>query len=102
MPFYNTINVQENQLQMQFENQTERQEDAVLWVFMSKKSAMTPMEVHGFLESVGFNWPITSVRRAISDLTKANKLRKTQDMKDEIYGKPNHKWELITNKPQQK
>lgn len=99
MPFYNTINVQENQLQMQFENQTERQEDVVLSIFMMKRVPMTPMEVHAVAERIGFNWPITSVRRAMSDLTRANKLRKTQDMKDELYGKPNHKWELITNKP---
>jgi hypothetical protein len=90
--FYNTINVQGYQLQIDFENQTTRQEDVVLNIYQSNNKALTPMEVHGIAESKGFNWPITSIRRAISDLTKQEKLKKLTEMKDEQYGKPNHKW----------
>jgi len=38
--------------------------------------------------------PLTSVRRAISNLMYDGKLIKTDDMKEGIYGKPEHIYEL--------
>lgn len=39
--------------------------------------------------------PITSVRRSLSTLTKAGRLRKTDSMSIGFYGAPVHRWELI-------
>ncbi len=47
------------------------------------------------------NAPITSVRRSMTDLTKAGKLRKTNVKVQEVLGSPNHKWRLA-GKPRQR
>ena len=38
--------------------------------------------------------PLTSIRRAISNLTNKQQLVKTDKMKEGIYGKPEHCWRL--------
>jgi hypothetical protein len=39
-------------------------------------------------------WPLTSIRRAITNLTKEGRLIKTHKMKIGIYGKQVHTWRL--------
>jgi hypothetical protein len=57
---------------------------------------MTPFEVLEATQSMGHKYPVTSVRRSISNLTKQGKLEKTSEMKKEEYGKPNYYWKLKT------
>ena len=59
--------------------------------------AFTPFEVkrHALRTK-----PITSVRRAITDLTTAGYLEKTGDRKMGEYGQPNWTWKLRQDKPQ--
>jgi hypothetical protein len=54
---------------------------------------MTPFEVEEAYIKLYPKVPITSIRRAMSNLTKDNKLVKTNAMKQGGYDKPNFIWE---------
>ena len=47
-------------------------------------------------EFYGKAWPITSIRRSISTLTKAGKLTKTSKLHKGRYGKNEHIWKLAS------
>ena len=103
--FYNTVH-SEGQTLLNFEEKAEKQTDKVLHFFeLNKYNAFTPFEVQKWMNLQGFVYPITSIRRAITDLTEEGKLEKksVKEMKTEIYGKPNHTWQFklpeeLTNK----
>ena len=90
MPFYNT-----NQESFSEEGDSLRnalkQEAVVLSLF---KAARTPMSPSMVYKALGEKWPITSIRRAITDLTDEEKIVKTQKTTKGIYGKKEHLWEL--------
>ncbi len=75
------------------------QEEAVLVIFQwasGYKVKLWPSKVKTLIPSSvgGHNWPITSIRRAITNLTKAEKLVKTDR---QVQGPYNHKeylWRL--------
>jgi len=63
------------------------------------RQTFTPYEV---LLAVGADWPITSVRRAMTDLTKENVLTKNEDeQRPGKYGVRNCTWTLNTTKDPQ-
>jgi hypothetical protein len=69
-----------------------RQEEVVLKCFnQSPHRTLTPAEVHLM---IGQQWPLTSVRRAITNLTKEGKLIKTSEQRKGIYGMLNNCWKL--------
>tara|TARA_R100001443_G_scaffold29396_1_gene42556 strand:- start:5768 stop:6076 length:309 start_codon:yes stop_codon:yes gene_type:complete len=71
-----------------------RQEYKILSLFRSNTSdGFTPDEI---LRISGLKCPITSIRRAFSDLTKKGFLEKTTRMRMGMYGKPVHVWKLPT------
>lgn len=73
----------------------ETQEQKILDIFKQKGSevSMTPFYVLGIYEKLYHRFPpITSIRRAMSNLTEQNKLIKTQNMKKEYFGKKNFLW----------
>jgi len=91
--FYNTIK-QTGQLLLNYRERAANQNDIVLYVFQIQQQPLTPFEVQNELEKKGYHWPITSIRRAITSLTDDGKLRKLEILKNEMYGKPNHQWEV--------
>lgn len=108
--FYNTINASV-QLEIVYEQGNEKCDNVVLSVFKAfPNREFTPLEVLDILKSWNVNYLITSVRRAISDLTNLPKKQREYNLangtnhykrhlikltlKDERYGKPNHKWKL--------
>ena len=52
----------------------------------------TPFEVATALEEKGHRWAITSIRRAITDLTVSGHLRKTNARRTGLYGQTNCTW----------
>ena len=91
--FYNTINAS-GQILIEFEAKAESQKEHILALFeRNPKTEFTPFDVCSLFEDK--NWPITSIRRAISDLTDEGHLVKLNVLKDEKYGKPNHVWVLM-------
>jgi hypothetical protein len=89
--FYNTIKLSGEAL-IEAETSAQKQRELVE-MFFRKNIGMnfTPFEV---LEALKIKAPITSIRRAITNLTNDGILVKTNEMRIGEYGKPNHTWEL--------
>ena len=93
---YNTTN-ESGDLLDQFEAKAQSQEDLILDYFWSQNkwdlpaACITPSEVQkATLPSA----PLTSVRRAMCNLTKAGYLEKTDRKFKGPYGRPQHAWRL--------
>ena len=78
---------------LQGEQRAQTQEDLVLAWMKAHPGRHTPPEV---LAGLGVNWPLTSVRRALTDLTAAFELRHWRgDRREGIYGSLNSTWEAM-------
>jgi len=69
-----------------------RQEEAVLLVFARAGRALSPSEVWQLTTSAGHDWPLTSIRRAITNLTKSQRLQKLDEQRKGYYGRPEFLW----------
>ena len=67
------------------------QEDLILDLFARMDKELTPFEVQELLEN---KYPITSIRRAITNLTKSGKLEKTTTRRSGVYGQLNYCWRI--------
>lgn len=92
--FYNTISLSGDDLTEARES-NKHQNDVILEIFRTCNEALTPFEVQDclFAKKI-YRWPITSIRRAITDLQKLGKLIKTSQMRSGRYGKPNYCWQI--------
>lgn len=92
MGFHNTIHQDGSELgKSRFK--ANAQEQLILNFFLSNPvGEFTPFEVKDALNLDGV--PITSIRRAISNLTEDEELIKTDTQKEGGYGKPNYCWKL--------
>ena len=93
MPFFNTIDEVGNAL-AESNKKTNRQEDLIYSLFIWIKQPLSPSMVLTQLGLAGKNYPITSVRRAMTNLSKEGKLKKTNDYTEGQYGKREHLWKL--------
>ena len=76
------------------------QEDRILHFFeRNKGNRYSPEEIQTYCQMA--TRPLTSVRRAITNLTNDGYLRKTNDMKLGIYKKPVHTWEFSHGEDQE-
>lgn len=90
--FHNTINSSGDEL-VAHTITCKTQEDKILAIFREKQGiAMTPFYVLDLYSKLYRPVPITSIRRAMSNLTEQNKLIKTRNMKKEFFGKKNFLW----------
>jgi len=64
---------------------------ANFFTYYSFNSRLTPPEVKTM---VGLNCPLTSVRRALTQLTAKGVLRKTNETGEGLFGTTNRKWSL--------
>ena len=89
--FYNTIHVPKDLL-IKALKKVKKQELKVLAVFkVTLMNELTPSEVYKALQEV---YPITSIRRAITDLTGKGLLKKTYVQRPGLYGTLNYTWTL--------
>ena len=89
MTFYNTINEVANTLASS-ELTTRTQESVILACFKSVKEPLSPSMVHFYTK---LKCPITSIRRAMTDLVNSGKLVKTDQFTIGKFGKREHLWE---------
>lgn len=90
MSYYNTTNLIGEDLLAEINN-AKSQEDKIALFFSNR--AMQFYSPSDILELIFNNTvPLTSVRRALSDLTDQGILRKTDKLKPGLYGKPVHCW----------
>lgn len=92
--YHNTTN-SSGQTLLIFEEKAQTQEEIILQFFKAYKSDYTPDEVMRFLNFE--NTPITSIRRAITNLTKKGELIKTSIQRMGSYGKPTYSWRAKQN-----
>jgi Fe2+ or Zn2+ uptake regulation protein len=94
-PFYNTIQLTGEDLKKAVSD-AQRQEDAIYLLYKHTGKPYSPSQVLRLMEKAGKNWPITSIRRAITNLEQQGKLDKTYLMFSGPMGKPEHTW-IIKN-----
>ena len=86
MSYYNTVGIKGEQLEGR-KVRTHTQKEQIHAIFKGA-GELTPFDV----QKVFPQWPITSIRRAISDLTKEGRLLKTENRKKGDYGHENYTW----------
>jgi hypothetical protein len=93
MAYYNTTNLSGVDLKNSA-NSALKQEDRIHEFYKANANReITPFEVEQELYS-HTTVPITSIRRAITNLTTDDKLIKTSNTKQGPYGKPSYCWKL--------
>lgn len=92
-PFHNTISINDKELTIENANAL-KQEEFITSIFKANTNKpISPSQVHKvYVKDFNKNVPLTSIRRAISNLADKNVLRKTSIMVDGIFGKPEHCW----------
>ena len=94
MSYHNTNNLTGNELKKANQKACS-QEEAIMDIFIDNKGVqLTPSCVWEIYCSEFNSIPLTSIRRAITNLTNKHKLFKTHKMEEGIYGKPEHFWEI--------
>lgn len=96
-PFYNTIQVTGLTL-IDYRIKAEYQDERILAIFQVNKRNLTPFEVSAVYNALYPPAPITSIRRAITNLTEQGKLIKSTEMRMGEYGKSNFTWVIVDKK----
>jgi hypothetical protein len=96
MTFYNTIDETAEEL-AESQAKAQTQGEKILDCFYSCDEPLSPSMV---LARSGLNCPITSIRRAMTNLSNEGQLEKTNDYVKGIYGKREHLWTLPTVREQ--
>lgn len=92
--FFNTISLRGKKL-AEAQEKAKKQEERVYLIFVqNKKKGMTPFDVSKEYNKLYPNAPVTSIRRAMTKLTKEKHLVMTEKKRNGIYNTPNHIWEL--------
>ena len=89
--FYNTTNQSGIELQTSMQN-AKNQEQRIMMVMKYCDEPMTPFDVHHVYSRHFKPAPITSIRRAMTNLTDDNELIKTCQQKAGHYGVTNYCW----------
>ncbi len=93
--FHNTIPLKGEDLLLAIV-QAENQESDIIKIFI-RGGAFTPPQIQLQLNRQHQkDYPLTSIRRAITNLTALGILEKSGDLSPGIYGKPNNVWKLKT------
>ena len=91
LEFFNTINLNGNDLKKSI-MKAESQGNRILGIMSDLQVAVTPAEVHQIYTGIFNDVPITSIRRAITNLTNLGYLKKTEFKAVGNYGAINYKW----------
>lgn len=95
--FHNTIGAR-GQMLFDFEASVEKQEMVIMNYMKTHCSeSFTPIQLWDRLNKLGYNYPLTSIRRALSNRTDTGELTMHEEKKNEMYGKPNHLWQFKVN-----
>lgn len=96
MNFYNTT-AENGETLVAYEHAAGEQNDTVLWVFHWCGAPLSPSQVQALWP--GTKPPLTSIRRAITTLTQAGALVKTEVKRKGVYGRMEHVWTLPEARP---
>ena len=90
MSFYNT-NKESVEEALASSAKATKQETVIYDLFLLCNKPLSPSMVHKALNE---KWPITSIRRAMTNLTDDGTIVKTQETVKGVYGKNEHLWSL--------
>ena len=90
MSFYNT-NKENAKESLDSSLKAKRQEVVIYDLFLLFSKPLSPSMV---CDALNNKWPITSIRRAMTNLTDDGAIVKTQETVKGIYGKNEHLWSL--------
>ena len=93
MSYYNTTNIKGDDLKISRSNAIS-QEALIYGFFLDYKKPLSPSMI---LAKLNLRCPITSIRRAVTNLTLDNKIIKTDKTTRGLYGKPEHLWKIKTD-----
>lgn len=93
MSYYNTNKIKGDALKTS-QKKTESQESLIYNFFLDNEEPLSPSMI---LNKSDLNCPITSIRRALTNLTLDKKIIKTSRTVKGIYGKPEHLWKVKTD-----
>lgn len=97
-PHYYNTNHEEGEVLQQSVEKAKNQEDIVLDFFRKNPDkSFTPFDLQ-YNEVFDDSVPITSIRRAITNLCKKKLLEKTVEKREGCYGKDNYCWRLYVPK----
>ena len=95
--YHNTANA--GQRCIEFDGKSIKQEDVILESFQKRDEIFSlgwsPSQLFNLLSKDGRNWPLTSIRRAISNLTRDGKLIKTDKKCKGLYGRDEFIWRVV-------
>lgn len=94
--YHNTTN--ETERLAEYDTKAKTQDEIVYELFKIHKE-LTPSQAYKLFRSD--LTPLTSIRRSISNLTKEDRLERTEMKKDGIYGRKEYVWKLKTYEPYQ-
>ena len=92
--FHNSIGLAGDELARAI-TQAKTQEERIVFLFELHGVSMTPAEMHTAYIKYYPECPITSIRRAMSNLTKLGRLQKTEQKVKGKYHIVNYRWKLI-------
>ena len=97
--YYNTLASTGNKLR-EYKEKSNKQEDLILELFkLNPKLELSPFEVQTVLKRFNvLRVPITSIRRAITDLTSDSRLIKTSTRKLGPFGRDSYCWKYKKTK----
>ncbi len=96
MAYYNTTN-EKGEFLNELWKKASKQEDFVKSLFTEYGNLTASDTWKLFPNNPGYQTPITSVRRAITDLSNQGFLIKTEKKKIGLYGKPEYYYRLLNN-----
>ena len=85
--YYNTNHLKGETLERAIESNL-TQEEKIVYIFSIQKKPMSASMVYHYFNDTRV--PLTSVRRAMTNLMNQSRLRKSEKMVTGIYGKPEH------------
>jgi hypothetical protein len=74
-----------------------KQQEVILQIFRDAPDSLSPSDVWTRTQWGGNRWPLTSIRRAITELTDTGRLVREATQKPGLYGKPEHLWRIATS-----
>tara|TARA_R100001463_G_scaffold1619_1_gene7053 strand:+ start:1486 stop:1785 length:300 start_codon:yes stop_codon:yes gene_type:complete len=92
MSYYNTTNIKGDELKTS-QNKAVSQENKIFDLF-TEQVWMSPSDAYHEFDA---RFPITSIRRAFSNLTKQGKIYKTSEKELGLYGRLEHLWKVKTD-----
>ena len=97
MSYYNTTN-ECGLVLIQSRDKAQTQQEVIAAIFEESIMPLSPSQVQQITELEGFSWPLTSIRRAMTNLTKQGYLLKTDLKVTGLYKVKEFLWTVTTER----